>query len=142
MTTMIRRYSELRKLNSMSERFEYLCLSGKVGTETFGFDRYLNQIFYKSLEWKAVRNKVIIRDDGCDLGVKGFEIKDKILIHHMNPVSVKDILERNSDIINPEFLICVSHGTHQAIHYGDSGLLPQVPVVRRIGDTTLWRKHD
>lgn len=142
MTTMIRRYSELRKLNSMAERFEYLCLSGKVGMETFGFDRYLNQVFYKSPEWKAVRHKVIIRDDGCDLGIKGFEIKDKILIHHMNPVSIKDILERNSDIINPEFLICVSHRTHQAIHYGDSGLLPQVPVVRHIGDTTLWRKHD
>lgn len=137
----IRKYSELRQLKTIEERFDYLSLSGKVGAETFGFDRYLNQVFYKSSEWRSVRHLVIVRDGGCDLGVSGFEINDKILIHHMNPVSVKDILDRNEDLINPNFLICVSNRTHQAIHYGDRGLLPQVPVERHLGDTTLWRKR-
>jgi hypothetical protein len=111
---------------------------GTVGKSTFGFDRYINQRFYTSLEWKRIRRQIIVRDNGCDLGVPGFEINDKVLVHHMNPIMVED-LERGQDyILNPEFLICTSFETHQAIHYGDTTKLPQLPIERRPGDTKLW----
>lgn len=134
----IKRFSELKDLKSIELRYEYLKLPGQVGRSTFGSDRYLNQKFYKSNEWRQVRNYVISRDNGCDLGIPGFEIHDKILIHHMNPLQINDLIDGNLDIINPEFLISVSSMTHQAIHYGDKTLLPVVPVLRKPGDTRLW----
>ncbi len=114
-------------------------LNGKIGEETFGFDRYINQIFYKSREWKALRDFVIIRDSGCDLGMEGYEIGGKIIIHHMNPISLDDIKTRSEFLLNPDYLICVSHTTHNAIHYGNDELLAQEPVERRKNDTCLWR---
>lgn len=135
---MIRRYSDLEPLKTLEERYSYLKLSGSVGKTTFGWDRYFNQRFYHSIEWRRVRDKVILRDDGCDLGIPGFEIHDKVLIHHMNPIWIEDLRRKNPDILNPEFLICVSPTTHQAIHYGDKSLLPQVPIIRHPGDTKLW----
>lgn len=137
----IRRYSELKKLTTIEERFEYLKLMGVVGKQTWGWDRYFNQRFYYSTEWKRVRDLVIIRDEGCDLGIPGFEVHSKILIHHMNPIWIDDLKNRNLDILDPEYLITTSHRTHQAIHYGDESLLPKPPVVRRPGDTRLWRKE-
>lgn len=134
----IRTYGELSKLLSFDERYNYLKLSGKVGETTFGFDRYLNQVFYRSYQWTSVRNKVIVRDNGCDLGVPGYEIHDRVIIHHMNAITQEDIEERREEIFNPEFLICVSHKTHMAIHYGDKNLLYPKIVVRRPGDTNLW----
>lgn len=113
-------------------------LHGRVGQETFGFDRHINQKFYRSWEWKRVRDIVIARDDGCDLGVPGFEIHRDILIHHMNPMSSDDIVHGDPDILNPEYLITTTHQTHNAIHYGDESLLPKEPVERRPGDTKLW----
>lgn len=136
----IRTYSELSKLNTFEERYRYLRLGGKVGEETFGSDRYANQIFYKSPEWKSLRDHVIIRDNGCDLGMAGHDIYGKILIHHMNPISIKDILERSELLLNPEYLICTVMSTHQAIHYGDESLLALVPVERKRNDTCPWRK--
>lgn len=138
MIQKIRTYSELSKFHSIESRYNYLRLSSSIGVQTFGWDRYLNQLFYRSPEWKRIRDLVIIRDEGCDLGIKGFEIHDKILIHHMNPISKEDILGRNPDSVNLEFLISTSSRTHQAIHYGDISLLPQVPIQRRLGDTKLW----
>lgn len=138
MTSKIRTYSELSPLRTIEERYDYLKLPGFVGEETFGWDRYFNQKFYKSTEWKRVRDIVIFRDDGCDLGIGGFEIGGKILIHHMNPMTIKDLKLGNPDVLDPEFLICTSFNTHQAIHYGDKSLLPQVPIVRTPGDTKLW----
>jgi len=135
---MIRTYSNLRKLNTLLDRYSYLKLSGSVGIETFGMDRYLNQKFYKSAEWKRVRDFVIIRDEGCDLGLPNFPIFEKIIIHHMNPIILKDITLRNRDILNPEFLISTSNRTHQAIHYGDESLLPIIPIQRKPQDTKLW----
>lgn len=135
---MIRKYSDLKSLSTLESRYDYLKLNGVVGKETFGFDRYLNQRFYKSIEWKRIRDLVILRDNGCDLGIQGFEIHRAILIHHMNPVLVEDIKLRNPDILNPEFLICTSEQTHQAIHYGDKSLLPYIPIPRKPGDTKLW----
>ena len=135
---MIRTYSDLRRLASFEDRFEYLKLNGRVGADTFGFYRYLNQRLYASEEWKAVRRAVIIRDNGCDLGVEGYEIADKVIIHHMNPLTIEDITELRDSIFDPEFLICVSHRTHEAIHYGDARLLPKMPVDRRPGDTKFW----
>lgn len=135
---MIRRYSELVKLKTLEERYEYLKLGGVVGEKTFGFDRYFNQAFYKSAEWNRVRHIVIVRDEGCDLGVPGYEISGKILIHHINPIGVNDLRIGNPDILNPEYLVSVSYQTHQAIHYGDAALLPQIPIVRSPGDTKLW----
>ena len=135
---MIRRYSELESLKTLEDRYSYLKLNGSVGKTTFGWDRYFNQRFYHSAEWKRVRNIVILRDNGCDLGIPGFEIHDKVLIHHMNPIWVEDLNQKNPDILDPEFLICVSPMTHQAIHYGDKSLLPQVPIIRHPGDTKLW----
>jgi len=135
----LRQYSALQHFKTIEDRYNYLKLMGTVGKQTFGWDRYFNQKFYKSLEWKRVRNLVIIRDEGCDLGIPGFEIHDKVLIHHMNPMWIGDLKNHNPDILDPEFLITVSGRTHQAIHYGDKSLLPQVPITRRPGDTNLWK---
>lgn len=136
---MIRTYSELITLPTFKERYEYLRLGGVVGKDTFGFDRYLNQIFYKSLEWQSVRREVIIRDNGCDLGLDGYEIKGKILIHHMNPINVEDILNRSDTLLNPEYLITTVLATHNAIHYGDATLLSTLPKERSKNDTCPWR---
>lgn len=134
----IRRYSELRRIDTFEDRFDYLVLRGVVGEHTFGFDRWINQRFYKSREWKRVRDHVILRDHGCDLGVLGYEIHSGLLVHHMNPMSVEDIKHGSEDIIDPEYLVVVSLNTHNAIHYGDRSLLPRDPVDRKPGDTTLW----
>ena len=138
---IIRTYNELMLLPTFEERFEYLKLSGRVGEETFGFDRWLNQKFYRSAEWKHLRDQVIIRDNGCDLGVEGREIYGKILIHHMNPISKKDILDRTDLLLNPMYLISVTKQTHDAIHYSDDSILMKDPIVRRRNDTCPWR-HD
>lgn len=135
---MIRKYSELRRFETLEERFDYLKLRGNVGNATFGFDRYLNQQFYASHEWKQVRNHVIVRDEGCDLGVDGYEIHDRVYVHHMNPMTVNDLTEFNEEILNPDYLICVTLRTHNAIHYGDVNQLPKPLVERRPGDTKLW----
>lgn len=139
--TTIKTYSELITLPTFEERYRYLRLDGSVGEQTFGFDRYINQVFYQSYEWKKVRDAVIIRDNGCDLGIEGHEIRGKILIHHMNPITVKDI-ERCSDfLLNPEYLISTTHLTHNAIHYGDESLLPKGPIERKKYDTCPWRQQ-
>lgn len=135
----IRTYSELSRLETFKERYEYLRLNGKVGEETFGVDRYLNQIFYKSDEWKAIRDFVIVRDDGCDLGVKGYEIRGRILIHHMNPILPEDILKRSDLLLNPDYLITTVLSTHNAIHYGDESLLISEPIERTKNDTCPWK---
>lgn len=135
---MIRRYSELRRLETFEERFRYLSLGGRVGVVTFGFDRWINQQFYRSREWKHVRHEVIVRDDGCDLGHRDYPINSQLLIHHMNPVELKDIVDARENLLNPEFLICVTHRTHNAIHYGDESQLPKPYVERTRGDTKLW----
>lgn len=137
----IRRYSELIKIDNYLDRFEYLKLGGKVGTETFGFERYLNQKFYQSKEWKRVRDAIIIRDNGCDMAFSGREIQSKIIIHHINPVLPKDIIDKEDWILNPEFLVCVSKQTHDAIHYGDKSLLMLDPVIRTKNDTCPWRSN-
>lgn len=137
--TMIRTYTELSQLKTFEERLKYLSLAGTVGADTFGYDRYLNQVFYRSKEWKAIRDKVIIRDMGCDLGVEGYDIRSKIIIHHMNPISVKDLDERNPDIFNLEYLITTSHKTHNAIHYGNTSIrIPEI-ADRKAGDTCPWK---
>ena len=136
---MIRTYSELVSLPTFKERYEYLRLNGSVGLDTFGFDRYLNQEFYRSKEWKSIRDQVIIRDNGCDLGVDGYEIYGRIVIHHMNPILQTDILDRTHLLLDPEYLICTTHATHNAIHYGDEGLLPREPVERTRNDTCPWK---
>lgn len=137
----IKTYSELIRLDSFKDRFEYLKLNGSVGSDTFGFDRYLNQLFYKSAKWRSIRNDIIIRDDGCDLGVEDFQINGRIIIHHMNPINPYDIQNRTDLLLNPEFLICVSHNTHNAIHYGDITLLPSNEITeRRPNDTCPWRR--
>ena len=136
----IRRYSELIQLPTMKDRYEYLKLSNKVGEETFGYDRVFNQNFYSSDIWRKVRREVIIRDNACDLAMPGYEIDNHVTIHHMNPVTREDIKnEEWEKLTDPEYLICVSYRTHQAIHYGDSSLLPQLPIERRPGDTCPWR---
>lgn len=139
MNMKIRTYSELITIPTFEERFEYLRLDGRVGEETFGFDRYLNQVFYKSKEWLRVRDYVITRDNGCDLGMEGHEIYDKVLVHHMNPISKEDILKRSDWLLNPEYLISTIKNTHDAIHYGDSSLLITAPIERRPNDTCPWR---
>ena len=136
---MIRTYSELVSLPTFKERYEYLRLNGSVGLDTFGFDRYLNQEFYRSKEWKSIRDQVIIRDNGCDLGVDGYEIYGRIVIHHMNPILQTDILDRTQLLLDPDYLICTTHATHNAIHYGDDGLLPREPVERTRNDTCPWK---
>lgn len=135
---MIRTYSELSRLDTFIERYRYLELKGDVGRSTFGFDRWLNQRFYKSREWKTVRDEVIVRDNGCDLGILGFEIHSDLIIHHMNPFMVDDVVHGRAWIVDPEFLITTSLRTHNAIHYGGEWQLPQEPVVRKRGDTKLW----
>ena len=142
MTTMttIRTYSELCQLSTFEERFDYLRLNGSVGKDTFGFDRYLNQQFYRSREWKRIRDQVILRDNGCDLGVEGYEIRGRILIHHINPISVEDIQTMSDLLMNPEYLICASHRTHNAIHYGDERLIITAPIERTQNDTCPWRR--
>lgn len=133
-----RSYSELSQLETIEERYQYLRLRGAVGAPTFAHERWMNQRFYRSIEWKRIRNHVIARDEGCDLGVEGFEIYDRVYIHHMNPMISEDLKRGNTDILNPEYLISVTMRTHNAIHYGDESLLPQVPIIRRPGDTKLW----
>lgn len=139
---MVKRYSELQLLLTFDERFKYLKLHGKVGEETFGFERYLNQVLYRSKEWKRVRNLVIVRDNGCDLGIPGREIAkgDKLIIHHMNPISIQDILDRSSTIFDLDNLICCTEMTHNAIHYGDENLMLMDIAERRPGDTCPWKQ--
>jgi hypothetical protein len=134
----IRTYSEMKERHLFEERYEYLRLDGAVGVATFGFDRHINQKFYKSQEWKRVRDFVITRDNGCDLGVPGYEINHALLIHHMNPMQVVDIIHGDDWIIDPENLITTTQRTHNAIHYGDTSLLPKTVVSRQLGDTKLW----
>lgn len=136
----IRTYSELIKLQTFEERFRYLQLNGRVGEETFGFDRYLNQKFYNDPEWLRIRDQVIIRDNGCDLAMPDREIKTRILVHHMNPIDKEDILRRSDFLLNPEYLICTIKATHDAIHYGDESKLIIMPPERRPNDTCPWRK--
>ena len=135
----IRTYSELILLPAFEERFKYLQLNGRVGDDTFGFDRYINQNFYRSAEWKRIRDLVIMRDNGCDLALEGYEIYGRILIHHMNPITVKDVELSTEYLMNPEYLICVTHNTHNAIHYGDEKLINKGPVVRTKNDTCPWK---
>lgn len=134
----VKTYAELQKRTAFLSRFRYLSLGGSLGAATFGFDRHLNQAFYGSKLWKDVRDEVIVRDDGCDLGLPGHGIFDRVLVHHMNPIKVQDLIEFNEDILNPEYLICVSTQTHNAIHFGDERQLPRPFVERRPGDTDLW----
>ena len=142
MGTYTKSYSALITLPTFEERFRYLKLGGEIGKETFGFDRYLNQAFYSTLEWKNFRRDMIIRDMGCDLGIPDREIGGIIILHHINPISMADIRQRNIDILlNPENVICVSHNTHNAIHYGDESILtPSSLVERRPNDTCPWRR--
>lgn len=135
----IKTYSELILLPTFEERFKYLQLNGRVAEDTFGFDRYINQNFYRSSEWKRIRDYIIIRDNGCDLGVDGYEIHGKIIIHHMNPITVSDINFSTEYLMNPEYLICVTHNTHNAIHYGDEKQILTGPIVRTKNDTCLWK---
>lgn len=135
----IKTYSELITIPTFEERFEYLKLGGQVGIETFGFDRYLNQAFYKSDEWLSIRDYVITRDNGCDLGMEGYEIYGRILIHHINPITKDDIIQRSRILLDPENLITTVKRTHDAIHYGDSNLLMRAPIERRKNDTCPWR---
>lgn len=138
MSKKIRTYSELVKLKTFEERFEYLKLSGEVGDPTFGFDRYLNQALYRSQEWRRFRRDIIVRDNGCDLGIDGYDIFGKVIIHHMNPITKQDILDRKKEIMDPDQVICVSSLTHNAIHYSDESILPKLPAERKPGDTKLW----
>ena len=136
----IRTYSELIKIPTFEERYEYLRLGGKVGEETFGFDRYLNQMFYRSKEWRSIRDHVITRDNGCDLAMEGHEVYSRILIHHMNPITADDILQRSEYLLNPEYLISTIKRTHDAIHYGDRSLLIVAPIERTKNDTCPWKR--
>ena len=135
----IRTYSEMVTFSTFEERFEYLRLDGQVGVETFGFDRYLNQRFYHSREWKTIRDHVIARDLACDLAMEGFEIHGRVYIHHMNPMTQMDLIHGDRAVLDPEFLVCVTHNTHNAIHYGDASLLITGPIERRPNDTSPWR---
>lgn len=132
-------YSELIRLEKYMDRYQYLMLSGRVGRETFGYERFLNQSLYKSYEWRSVRDEVIVRDHGCDLGMEGYEIYGSIIVHHMNPITMDDIQNRNEDIFNPEYLVSTSFSTHNAIHYGDEGLLITEPIIRTKNDTCPWK---
>lgn len=135
---MIKTYNDLQRLESFEDRFRYLSLHGSVGRSTFGFDRHINQTFYRSREWRRIRHHVIARDLGCDLGVEGYEIHREILIHHMNPIEASHIVHGDPDILDPEFLITTTQRTHNAIHFGDERLLPRPLAVRSHGDTKLW----
>jgi hypothetical protein len=133
-----RSYFELDRLSTFEDRFDYLILGGQVGASTFGFDRWINQEFYTSREWKQVRNEVIVRDNGCDLGIRGFEINGSLLVHHINPMESGDIIHGEEWILNPEFLITTTKDTHNAIHYGNRDMLRKPFTPRRSGDTKLW----
>lgn len=139
-TMNIKTYSELSKLTTFEERYRYLRLGGRVGEETFGFDRWINQMFYKDPEWLKIRDEVIIRDNGCDLGIEGREIYSRIIVHHMNPITKADILDRSKFLLDPEYLICTVKNTHDAIHYGDENLLITLPMERNVNDTCPWRR--
>ena len=136
----IKTYSELILLPTFEERFRYLRLNSSVGKETFGFDRYLNQVFYRSQRWKSVRDHVIIRDNGCDLGMEGYEIRGRVIIHHMNPITIQDIELESDFLLDPEYLISTIHNTHNAIHFGDENLLIKAPIERTANDTCPWRR--
>jgi hypothetical protein len=133
-----RSYSELRRLQTFEERYDYLALRGEVGKATFGFDRWINQNFYRSHEWYQVRDHVVYRDNGCDLGIPGYEIHSRLMVHHMNPITSEDLERGEAWVLDPEYLITTTHRTHNAIHYGDDSLLPQRVVERKPGDTKLW----
>ena len=139
MNVKTKTYSELIRLEKYMDRYQYLMLSGRVGQETFGYERFLNQSLYKSYEWRSVRDEVIVRDHGCDLGMEGYEIYGSIIVHHMNPITMDDIQNRNEDIFNPEYLVSTSFSTHNAIHYGDEGLLITEPIIRTKNDTCPWK---
>lgn len=136
----MRTYSELITFNTFEDRFNYLNLKGIVGEETFGFDRWLNQRFYNSKEWQSIRDYVIVRDQGCDLAMEGYDIGGKVYVHHMNPIDQKDLVRISDILIDPEYLVCVSHNTHNAIHYGDISLIVTAPIERRPNDTCLWKE--
>lgn len=136
----IRTYSDLIKLSTFEERYRYLRLDGIVGSETFGFDRFINQDFYRSKEWKSIRDFIIVRDNGCDLAIEGYDIYGKIYVHHLNPVTIKDIQENTAFLMEPEYLISTTLSTHNAIHYGDESLLIQEPVRRSKNDTCPWKQ--
>lgn len=138
MNTRIRSYSELAELDTFEERFEYLALQGEVGQETFGFDRWINQQFYTSRQWRQLRQRIILRDNSCDLGVDGYDIHVRLIVHHMNPLRQEDIVHGTQRALDEEFLICTTHVTHNAIHYGDASLLAKPYEPRRPGDTKLW----
>ena len=139
-TRNIRTYTELCKIKTFDERFKYLQLNGSVGVDTFGFDRYLNQSFYRSREWKKIRDAIILRDNGCDLGIEGLDIRGPIFVHHINPITKKDIYQRSEKLLDLNNLICCSFKTHNAIHYGDASLLIDEPVSRAPNDTCPWRQ--
>lgn len=134
----VRSYSELRRFSTFEERFAYLSLKGEVGKATFGFDRWINQQFYRSREWQQVRDLVIVRDEACDLGIPGYDIHSRLMIHHLNPVTPEDLIRGEEWVLDPEYLITTTHRTHNAIHYGDESLIRRAPVERRPGDTKLW----
>lgn len=140
MRKIIRTYKELIQLPTFEERFDYLAIGGMIGEDTFGFDRYLNQKFYRSKEWKRIRDHVIVRDMGCDLGVEGYELYGKIIIHHMNPIAARDIVEVTDILLNPDYLISTSPNTHNAIHFGSKDILPKAPTERRPNDTCPWKQ--
>lgn len=134
-----RSYRELLQLNSFEERFDYLKLAGEVGDPTFGYDRYFNQQFYHSSEWRRARNRIILRDNGCDLGMPDYEIHGRIYIHHINPITKQDVEDFSDNLFDPDNLICVTFDTHNAIHFGDERTLPKTPIERAPGDTCPWR---
>ena len=137
----VRTYSELSKLTTFKERFNYLRLDGQVGKDTFGFDRIFNQKFYTSKEWRHIRDLVIVRDNGCDLGIEGYDIVGQnLIIHHINPISLEDIESKSDILLNPEYLITTTHNTHNAIHYGDDKLLITGPIQRSKNDTCPWKR--
>lgn len=137
---LIRTYTDLIQLKTFEERYEYLRLGGIVGQDTFGFDRYLNQRFYRSPEWKQIRRDVIIRDEGRDLAMEGYELDKGIYVHHMNPITAKDLVDVTDWLLNPEYLVCVSKRTHDAIHFGDKSLLPELPKERTLNDMCPWKQ--
>ena len=135
----MRKYSELIKIQDFHKRYEYLVLKGSIGEQTFGMERHLNQTFYKSPEWRRFRNDILIRDNGCDMAHEEYPIQGKIIIHHLNPITPDDILKRSYLLLDPENVVCVSHRTHEAIHYGDISLLPEDYIPRQPNDTIPWR---
>ena len=139
-TMRIKTYSEMIQIPTFEDRYAYLRLGGRVGEETFGFERNLNQSFYRSYEWRKVRREVIARDAGCDLAMPGFQIYNNIIIHHIVPITIEDLEDGTDLILDPNNLVCVSEKTHNAIHFGDKSLLPQTPIERRPGDTCPWKR--